>query len=147
MYKVLFTLNILISLFIICSLAFGYTKVDKSVKPYVDEYNAIVETFCPDKSVRKHYNIKLSKELPDPDWIGYCARTMISYNIDLLESYWIEANFNVRRQLVYHEMAHCVIDKEHETNGFHYMNPKFEEFPEEFYMPQVIADIKTWCKE
>lgn len=127
----------------------AYRYVDEPLKEYVTEYHNLAHYHCPKLNIHPHYSITLEDKLEGTKWVGVCTRYANKrYNIKILNSFWDISDDNTRRQLMYHELAHCIIDREHEDNlEGHYMYPKIEYVPREVFIQQAIDDIEDYCKK
>lgn len=122
----------------------GY--VEPELQPYVNEYKGLLDTYCPSKKYNRtdYFTIRFSKK--DAAWIGLCQLDMFGYSIAIDKTYWDRAVDVDRKQLVYHEMAHCLIYKGHIDDPNNYMNPVETVLSEEEYTKQAITDIQGFCK-
>lgn len=153
----MFTKFILISLFLFSSITacanliqFNYKLVDPPLKSYTDKYLSLLEKHCPDGEYKKRtrYVIELQDDLEEPRWIGVCETQINGFRIAIRKSWWDRNNESDRTELIYHEMAHCMIYKDHEEKlPGHYMYPYFESIPETIYTEQAINDIKDYCEK
>jgi len=141
---------LLISLVIAsCAGAFdqGYKYVDEPLQEYVRDYHNLVKYHCPKLYISPHYSITFAKKLEKKTWVGVCTKYMSRYNIKILQSFWETSNPVERRQLMYHELSHCILDRDHEEKlPGHYMYPSIEYVPYEVYIQQTIDDIESYCK-
>lgn len=127
----------------------SYKYVDDPLKPYVTEYHNLVNIYCPKLSINPHYSITLKDKLNGKKWVGVCTRYANKrWNIQIKRSFWETVDVNTRTQLMYHELAHCVINREHEPDLLgHYMFPRIEYVPRELFIQQAIDDIEDYCKK
>lgn len=79
------------------------------------------------------------------DAIGYCQHYANGFKIVLNRDYWLlRLNRVGRRQLLLHEMMHCIFNIRHNsTNSMHFMYPEFIEIPEEELLNQAREVIKS----
>lgn len=151
--NLLIALNIVIFCFtgVQCSriVEFHYKLVDEPLVPYVNEYKGLLDKYCKNKVYNQspHYMIELSDELESEDDIGVCYRKLNGFHIKIKNKWW-QANTDPddRRELMFHELAHCFINQDHVNNPNNYMNPFFPYLTPDVYMPQAIEDIKAACK-
>ena len=124
-----------------------YKYVDIGLSPYVQEYYNLLHDYCPNKSYNTTvmYNIKIVSDLDD-EAIGVCYRFFSGYKILIKKPWWDMATDANKRQLIYHEMAHCLIYREHEMRDMsHYMYPEFNNILQEDLLIQTVQDIEDFC--
>lgn len=141
---ILMTVNIIT---IGSKIEFGKEKVDTNLKPYVQSYYKLLDQFCPNKNFEhsKYYTIEFGNG--GDKWIGVCYWKINGYHIKIDKDFWDnEATDSDRYQLMYHEMAHCLIDKDHVDDKHNYMNPGYNHIFYEDMLKQVIEDIKQRCQ-
>lgn len=149
---------ILVSLIVIATPACATLKkgfhakvVDKELQPYTATYFDLLKQECPNYNINKHqlFVIELVKgeDLEEERWIGVCSKLLAGFHIRIKQEWWLGANENERLQLMFHEMAHCLIDREHDPSVRHYMYAYFGELPRETYFKQARKDIQDYCNE
>lgn len=146
-YSSLFLCVVMWSFILHRGFSFCYQSVDTELKPYVEEYYAMYQGICPQKAKLSSsmYSIQF---VPDNDtWIGVCQPKINGYNLRINKKYWDESNANDRTQLMYHELAHCVISKMHVDDSYNYMNPVQYPIPYKEYIIQVKEDIEEYCNK
>ena len=145
-----FLLPILIT-FVSYSAEFHLALVDKELKPYVLEYHALLTKYCPNHKYRTtpFYSVELTDKFPEgfQDKIGLCSPRINGYEILVKTEYFKKLNDNDRRQLLYHELSHCLIMKQHDPDTGNYMYKALYSIPKATYIKQVIKDIKDFCKD
>jgi hypothetical protein len=155
MYDLLIRINIMLASFLIilsitaCASAmeFSYKHVEAPLVEYVRDYNYLLKYHCPKIKPSNHYSIRLENKLDEQTWVGVCTYKLNGYSIEILRAYWTHANETQRRQLVYHELSHCILNRKHELdNSAHYMYPVIEDIPYNVYVQQTIDDIEEYCK-
>ncbi len=78
----------------------------------------------------KHYKYVITKDLKirmvdkiegmdKPGIVGLCSETLgFNPNIQILRSYWEAVNETEREMLIYHELGHCILGRNHSSyNG------------------------------
>lgn len=150
MLKFLIALNASIFLFSVSACAglivFKYNVVDDELKSYVADYKQLLEKNCPQGGYKdERYVIQMEDELDESAWIGVCTRLGRGFHIAIKRSWWNKANLDERTQLMYHELAHCMIDREHDKSTSHYMYAYFYEMPRDMYTAQAVEDIQNYC--
>lgn len=155
MNNLLFKINVMLATFIftfsvascVQAVEFNYKKVDDQLKPYVDDYNVLLKYHCPKLVPTNNYSITIVNRFDKPDWIGLCTNKMNGYSIEILKSFWDDSNPVERRQLIYHELSHCILGLGHRDNDpSHYMYPQILYVPYETYLKQTMDDIEAYCR-
>lgn len=125
-----------------------YRAVNPELAPYVNDYYNIVHKFCPDKQEKEtnFYIISFVDSMSDYN-IGVCYHQINGYQIEINRKFWLTASNLDRRQLLYHELAHCVINKPHVEDMHNYMYPDFYSVKYQSLYEQVALDVINWCKE
>lgn len=137
----------LIPTFIINSFQISYKEVDQALQPYTNEYFKLLNVNCSNKqyNTTNHYKIYTNKL--NHAWIGLCTRKLSGFNIQVDSAWWKQANDPDRYQLIFHEMAHCLISKDHVENRDNYMNPSFVPIWYNDLFDQATKDIKDHCNK
>lgn len=96
------------------------------IAPYLNKFKEHCKLYKKDCSKLETFGISIGKI---PWLINYKGTTIgvcsYSKNVVLIEeSYWNEATYAEKEVLVFHEAAHCVLEKDHvQGQGDHIMNP------------------------
>lgn len=156
--KWLGTLNVILGC-IICleitacahsAVEFHYKIIDKELKPYVSEYYRLLNKYCKNRKYNKssHYIIFLDDineyRGDGTQTIGVCYHKLFGFEVEIDRGWWESSNESLRKQLIYHEMAHCLINQEHSPNKSNYMYQGL--FPNDNVETQSIQDIKDYCQ-
>jgi len=132
-----------------CWTLFGVSarSVTPEFEPYVKEYYRKVEANChpDDYNSSPFYQIKFKPQVDGI--IGLCYQKINGYRIEIDPDWWndpwrTEAD---RKQLMDHELAHCVIYRPHSDNAQHYMYPSHVNLSEQVENAQVLEDIVNRC--
>ncbi len=153
--KILRMINTLILFVLIgklsqASIEFSYRIIDDPLKPYVKEYHELLKTYCKNNNYNKtnRFIIELVDTMDNESWVGVCQIKLNGFTIQIDRTFWENTTEKSKRQLMYHELAHCLIYRDHdENNKKHYMYPSFYPLPAEDYINQAIDDIVEFCKE
>lgn len=126
---------------------FNHKSVDKELIPYVLEYKALLKEYCPNDAYNTTtmYKIELSPRLENDSWLGVCNYKINGFHIQILKSFWDRAEPEERRQLMYHELTHCLLDKDHNDDQTHYMYKYFNYVDPAMVKKQLILDIIITC--
>lgn len=125
---------------------FHDTKIDPDLLPYVDQYKQLLTDHCPSRSFKKHHDIILVDRKPADTWIGICRYFVTWTEIHIDRVFWYGADEEEREQLIFHEMSHCFLNKEHVSDHTNYMYDTLVPLKRNQYTPQVIRDIKEYCE-
>jgi hypothetical protein len=92
----------------------SYKKIDPELVSFVQDYHSFLDKYCDTGRYNNtnFYSITFVDDMPDED-IGVCYRKINGYAIEVNKRWWKETNTQDHRQLMYHELAHCLIDKNH----------------------------------
>lgn len=125
---------------------FAYQSVDPILEPYVFDYYEIFKERCPNKAKEAGNMYSIQFVDKNDDWIGVCMFRFNGYKIYINKNWWDNTAIEQdRRQLMYHELAHCVIDKMHVNDPNNYMYPSIQPLYYEDYIKQVESDIDAYC--
>lgn len=139
---VFFSLTFILTFTFLIPERFVHPEMDNYYKTYVNQLN----TLCPNKFKEPHRLIVDLKSLPKNN-IGLCVRWFTKRYMYVDISHWSYSYEYKRKQVLYHEFSHCLLDKEHVSNPNHYMYFQDNEIMPHVFESQVIADMKTWCAE
>ena len=126
-------------------IGFNNVSVDIDLNKYVESYKGLLKEHCPGISFQTNYKISLSDKLEGENWIGVCKRSFNSFEIEIDKEWFLRHDEEDRRQLMYHELAHCFLFKDHSDSPFNYMFFQFVDIKESLYTTQAIYDIKEYC--
>lgn len=140
--------TVIVALSIILSITFLIPErsVDKQVEEYYNTYVQQLNTICPGKFKEPHQLIVGFKKLPDTT-IGVCFRLLTKRYMYIDSDYWTYSYDYKRKQVLYHELSHCFLHKEHVDIPNNYMYYQDSEIMPHVFESQVIADMRTWCAE
>ena len=116
--------------------------VDPEIKPYWDKEVAVLEDMCGKKIEMPS---KVYVDFGDTEGaIGYCQPFLNGFKIILSKPYWDKVLDRVgKRQLLLHEMMHCIFKEKHNTlDPTSFMYPEYTEIKEEALMAQVYVLVK-----
>jgi hypothetical protein len=119
------------------------TYIDPKIKPYYDEFIAITKNECPNLETPRQLFLQFSS-LKNEE-IGLCTFYLVKRDIKFDESFWEITPDYGRRQLVFHELTHCVLDTHHVDDQDNYMNPYLIYIPEVDLLEQLQKNIKNNC--
>lgn len=125
-------------------------RVSHDLDNYNNQYKQLLKENCPSE---KYYNpnkivIEFEKMNRKDAVVGICYRNYpVSFTIKIDSFYWSFCNDFQKRQLFFHEAAHCYLGIDHDDSKVHYMNSDINpNLTEEELKQQVVEDIKRICK-
>jgi len=134
------------------SIILGFTfllperKINKDLEPYYNTYVKQLDTFCPGKYKEPHQIVIDIKPLVGNN-IGLCFKLFTKRYMYVDENHYEYSDDYKRKQVMYHEFSHCLLDKEHVADPNHYMYFEDNVILPHVFESQVIADMRTWCAE
>lgn len=120
-------------------------NVDKDLNVYYKEFMDLSKKQCNKIQKPNQFSIRFSK-LPD-DNIGLCTIYIHRKEVLIDENYWSISNLETRKQLVFHELTHCILDKHHIDSEDNYMNPYLIELPQDVLYNQVKDNMRLFCEQ
>lgn len=120
-------------------------KVDREIAPYYNEFMEIVESECPNLQLPNQLFV-LFDELND-DEIGSCTVYLHKKKILIDKNFWSISEARVRKQLVFHELTHCVLKLNHVDVENNYMYPYIETVPGDQLIEQVRLNVRIACEQ
>jgi hypothetical protein len=118
-------------------------NIPDNVEPYYNEYVSIVKNECPKITVPRQLIIEF-KELKN-EQIGLCYLYAFRRRIQFDPFYWTSTNDMMRKQLVFHELTHCILETHHDDSYVNYMNSYIIYIPEETLIEQVKQNARSYC--
>lgn len=134
---------------IILGAVFYFTVPVKTIDPdFNDHYSsfmALYKQHCPEKTLPNQF--KLYYRRLGGSMIGLCTRRPGSAVVAIDPIYWLISNDLTQKQLMYHELTHCLLDVGHITDPrkAHYMAPYMEDLSEEELLSQTVEIMKEVC--
>lgn len=120
-------------------------SVDETLLGYKQEFLYLARQECDRVKEPNQFIIQFSK-LRDEE-AGVCIVYPFKKIILIDEYYWESADPVSRKQLIFHELSHCLLNKEHVENPENYMNAYVSPQTEESLYEQTILNIKDYCNE
>ena len=77
--------------------------------------------------------------------IGVCIVRAHSFTVQIDPIYWLTSDENAKWELMYHELAHCFLLKNHVDNPENYLYPYAVGLNKEEVTKQFIEDLKEHC--
>lgn len=122
-----------------------FNDIDRQLKPIVKDLMNDVHAHCkpgqyfnPDKRFIEFANLK------DSD-VGECTTSKNYYIISIDRRYWYRINEDERYDIMAHELAHCLLFKEHVDNPDNYMYYRTTDLKKAQIKQQFIQDLEEHC--
>lgn len=128
---------------------FKQATVDNEFAPYKNEFYTFLDRGCPSKVKYEtnYYTIKFGSPAKPDDWIGICEPHLNGFTIEVEPGFWDRADVQDRRQLIYHELSHCVIYRDHVGDVNNYMYPVIMRINPEIMINQLKNNIADFCND
>ena len=122
-------------------------EINPAFQEYHDDYMNMVKARCNEDQYEQPVRLFMDFDDLGDSVIGYCEVRIFSYYIKIDRRFWAESDEVEREQLIFHEMAHCIIDKDHVNDVSNYMF--FSTLPRDrqTIRHQVIRDIEDHCRD
>jgi Zn-dependent peptidase ImmA (M78 family) len=120
-------------------------NIDKDLNVYYAEFMALGKEQCNKIQKPNQFSIRFSK-LTD-DNIGLCTVYLHRKEILIDENYWTISNLETKKQLMFHELTHCILNKHHIDTEDNYMNPYLIQLPEDVLYNQVKENMTQFCND
>lgn len=120
-------------------------KVDPNLASHYVEFMAIAKAECP--RVETPQQLILEFGNLGEENIGVCYYYKFKRSIVVDKFYWLMATEHQRKQLMYHELTHCILNKDHIESEADYMNPYATEVSNEELIRQVKENAISFCNE
>lgn len=118
-------------------------KIDNGLNGYYQEFMDLAKQECNKISPPSQFSITFS--LLSGDNVGECTTYLVRRKIEIDKNYWNNSSIETKRQLMFHELTHCVLDMDHVNSESNYMNPYLVELPAEELYRQVKQNMATYC--
>lgn len=121
-------------------------RADTDLYPYYKDFMTFSKKKC--NKIETPNQFLLTFGTLKNDQIGLCySYAFNKREIFIDEAYWNNATEVEKRQLVYHELTHCILNKDHVNDEKNYMNPYLFPLEEEELYKQLTVNIDEFCKE
>lgn len=120
-------------------------QIDPRVEPYYNEFMGIVKNECPNLETPRQFIVGFGTLRNEE--IGLCYTYSVRREIKFDESFWEITPEYGRKQLVFHELTHCVLNVHHIDNDKNYMNPYLIYIPESDLIDQLQQNARSVCNE
>ena len=120
-------------------------QVHPELIEYYKNFMVLVKQECP--KIEPPRQLILEVGVLSDNNIGVCYYYTVKRNIVVDKFYWETATHQQRKQLMYHELSHCVLNKDHVQSELDYMNPYATEVSDEELIRQVKENAVSFCNE
>lgn len=103
---------------------------DSRLKPYFEDNLAEIQSFCKPSQYHLPYFHAAYFGNTEGDVVAYCEQKRNGYIMVFNKRFWDALNETNKRQLMMHEMVHCLFKQPHFNSNFHFMATYFVAIPE-----------------
>lgn len=120
-------------------------EIDPELAPYYQEFLGLYNEFCPNRPLPTKTVIKFN--FKGGTVIGTCTRSYKRSVIEIDPINWYLSPLMDRKQLMFHELTHCLLSLGHVDERFvdNYMNPVLYPLEEPSLSLQVINNMHYVC--
>lgn len=122
-----------------------FVKVDRELTPYYEEFMQIVNNECSKVKLPNQFIVEF-KQLDDEE-IGSCTIYLHKKEVFIDVNFWKTASSRTKKQLMFHELTHCLLGLHHVDVSGNYMYPYIEPIPENELIDQVKNNVKLFCNQ
>jgi hypothetical protein len=121
-------------------------SIDRDFNEHYKSFMGLYNQHCPERKIPLQF--KLHYRRLNGSMIGLCTRRPGSAVVAIDPIYWMISNDLVQKQLMYHELTHCLLDVAHiiDPRRSHYMGPYMEDLTEEELLEQTVEIMKEVCR-
>ena len=119
-------------------------KIDKEFLPYYNSFFNKIETTCP-KIKKPNQLIMVFNKLQNEE-VGLCYIFPHKNQIYIDSVFWRYATDDEKKQLIYHELTHCILNIHHVSDESNYMNDYLTKIEKDALEMQLENNIKEACK-
>jgi len=122
-------------------------EIDPELYPYYEEFLGLYNDICPKKELPTKTIIRFN--LKGGVVIGTCTRSYKRSVIEIDPVNWYLSTLNDRRQLMFHELTHCLLSLGHVDERYinNYMNPVLYPLEQHELNAQVINNLRYVCPD
>lgn len=142
--NIIFAVGLILGLGLVVDERISVNKIDPQTREFYKEYISYIPDSCKANILRDN-KIVIRFEKLDSNFIGFCNR-MFKRRLILLDSgFWSWTKETDKKQLLFHELSHCLLNKDHVDNVGNYMYPTQTPILETLFIEQVKLDIQEYC--
>jgi len=122
-------------------------SIDSDFNEHYKSFMALYDQHCPERSLPLQFKVYYRRL--GGSMIGLCTRRPGSSVVAIDPVYWFISSDLNQKQLMYHELTHCLLDVAHiiDPRGSHYMAPYMEDLTEEQLLSQTVEIMQEVCKK
>lgn len=120
-------------------------NIDDRIEPYYKEFMGIVKNECPKIETPRQFIARFDTLRNEE--VGLCTFYAFKRDVSIDKNFWETAPEYGRRQLVFHELTHCILNKHHVDEKDNYMNPYLNYIPEKDLITQIQENARRFCNE
>ena len=119
---------------------------NKALDVQFKEILTVVEKHCDKPQYYLPSNITIKFDALQGEEIAYCQRKVAGFELAFDRYFWTSVLDPVdRKQVMMHEMTHCLFNQDHVSDPNHYMAPYFKHFSEEELNRQFLQYLQVKC--
>lgn len=90
--------------------------VDTDILPYIERFEAYYNNTV-------EYSVTFTDTMDNPAWVGVCyIYETGNRNVEINRHYWEDASDNEKEELIFHELGHCTLNRDHRSDKIAYKN-------------------------
>lgn len=120
-------------------------KIDNEFLPYYNSFFKSVNKNC--KKISPPNQLTITFKDLSKEEVGLCYIFPHKKQIYIDKFFWEYANDNEKKQLIYHELTHCILNIHHVSDKSNYMNDYLVLLPDNVLETQLENNIKEACNE
>lgn len=118
-------------------------NIDLELSPFYYDFLKLIPKSCKFEGLQ---DIKFS--ILKKTVLGECTQYLSHSKIEINSVYWEVLTDSQKKQLMYHELSHCILDINHSLDKNNYMTSEgFPKLSDTDLENQVIANIIEYCSE
>jgi hypothetical protein len=117
----------------------SYTETIVTKNTIDPEFVSYVKKFEQEQNEDVYVDVTFKKI--EPPAVGLCWRyedTKTGVSIEIDPDYWFSATETKKEVLIFHELGHCILGRDHEEEKLYYTVPKSLMFPYVFETPYML---------
>lgn len=119
--------------------------IDSKLEPYFDQNLEEVQSYCDPSQYHLPFMRSVQFGRTEGDVIAYCEYKRNGYVLVFNRGFWDTLTEVNKKQLMMHEMVHCLFRQEHFTTPFHFMYYQFVSIPENILNSQTAEYLFRKC--
>lgn len=112
---------------------------DNDFFTFIDSFKYEASVYNIDTNNIENINITY-REYENTNYIGMCTKTSSEVSIQISHNFWSKANYYEKEQLIFHELGHCLLNREHNNDTGYYNN----NFVKKSIMSEYLLDYTLY---